>query len=278
MSSVVVTGSSGYLGAHLVTALAAAGHTVAGWTRREHNLRQPQQVASLSGVDALVLCAWDFSVRSLEDERRVNVAGSTALIRAAQAAGVVRIILISSLSAFPGTPSWYGTAKVELEAVVLAAGGVVLRPGLIWGDPPGGLVARLTRVVARAPIVPVVGAQQPLWTCHVDDLAAMVLFQVDNPSPPAEPVPCAHPEPLTFQQVLQVLAAQQGADPLWLPVPLWAVVAALRTAEGMGLRLGLRSDGLRGLFARSPALRFDLAQAGAPGFRPLARELRETAH
>ena len=66
----------------------------------------------LAGVDALVHCAYDFKPLRRDEIRAVNVDGARKLFQAARAAGVGKIICISSISAykaavrFTGRPNW----------------------------------------------------------------------------------------------------------------------------------------------------------------------------
>jgi len=73
---------------------------------------------------------------------RSTVEGSIRLLRMAKAAGVGRIVFISTISAFTGARSRYGRAKLQVESVCRELGGIILRPGLVFGDSPGGVSAR----------------------------------------------------------------------------------------------------------------------------------------
>src|SRR5436190_1222713 len=78
-----------------------------------------------------------------------------------------RVVLVSSLAAFEGARSLYGRAKLELERAVLARGGVVLRPGVVFGVDAGGLFGSLARVIGRRPLVPLAGGGwQRLFVTH----------------------------------------------------------------------------------------------------------------
>lgn len=265
-----ITGTSGTVGRALVAHLPRAGWRVAAIDRAAYDLRRPLDLPPLGGLDALVLNAWDFSVHGLAEERRVNVRGSLALLEAALAAGVPRIVLVSTLSAREGTPSCYGQAKREVERAVLNAGGTVLRPGLIWGTPGRGLVATLARVATALPVVPVVGARERLWLCRGDDLARAVAGALALTRPPAQPLPCAHHEAVAFQEILRRLAAAEGKKPLLVPVPLPVAAWPLALAEQLGLRARIRSDGLRGLFGGDPRPDFAATQALGWEFQPFA--------
>src|SRR5205823_7054286 len=124
---------------------------------RRYDMTAPPASDVLSSVDVLVHAAYDLSLTRRVDVWRVNVEGTRRLLDAAVGAGVTRIIVVSTMSAYDGTSQIYGQAKLAIEAATLAAGGAVLRPGLVYGDRPGGMVGALRRL-ARLPVVPLIGA------------------------------------------------------------------------------------------------------------------------
>ena len=67
-----------------------------------------------------------------------------------------RPVLISSMSAYPGTAQIYGRAKLASESDFLLAGGEAVRLGLVWGGAAGGMIGTLTRL-SGLPIVPRLG-------------------------------------------------------------------------------------------------------------------------
>jgi nucleoside-diphosphate-sugar epimerase len=229
---VAVTGASGYVGGRIAAAVEAAGHELhglAGWRLGGE--------PDLDGVDALVHAAWDFRARTAAEIERVNVAGSRRLLEAAAGR---RIVFVSTLSAFPGARSLYGRAKLAVEEAARAAGGAVVRPGLVWGEPGGSLFASLGRL-ARLPVLPIF-SDRALHPAHEDDVAALVVSLLDA-EPPAEPVVAAADQPLTLAQILRALNPRIRT----VPVPWHAVWAPLRALEAAGLDPPFRSDSVLSL-------------------------------
>ena len=118
MAAVLVTGATGFVGAHLIARLAAAGHEVHALVRpssplellRDHatphlgSLEDPgslQRALAAVRPDAVVHGAALISYRTADAEaaRRVNVEGTRALLDACQAHGVRRFVLVSSIVA-----------------------------------------------------------------------------------------------------------------------------------------------------------------------------------
>jgi nucleoside-diphosphate-sugar epimerase len=163
-----VTGANGYVGGRLKAICKApvfkswagrrapAGSGAVGFARPKCRQNFP--------THALVHCAYDFKARKWNEIVATNVRGSEKLLRAAKASGVRRIIFISSISAFHGCRSMYGRAKLEIEQIALSLGAIVIRPGLVYGNSPGGIFGGLVRQVKghRCVLLPGGGEQLPL--------------------------------------------------------------------------------------------------------------------
>ena len=268
---VALTGAHGLIGVKATAALEAAGHEVRRLTRfpvgkkeRRFVLAEPLAPDALTGVDALIHNAHDFTVHGWEEVERVNVAGSFALLDAAKAAGVSRIVFVSSVTAYEGTPSNYGKGKLLVERRVLDGGGIVVRPGLVHGA-AGSMWGALAKL-SRLPVLPVPGAKRPLRLVHVEevarDLAASLTW---DPKTAGGPVPLAHPDPVPFGSLLRAIGAARGRAPLVIPVPALLAYAPLRLLEALDLPLRFRADSLDSLLQPNPA--FDWSSHARLGLR-----------
>ena len=269
--TVAVTGAGGFVGRHAVAALRAAGEDVVALSRRPiegleylyFDLRGEVPSATqlrARGVTALVHCAWDFSPRNLEEARRINVAPSARLAQEAADVGA-SLIAISTMSAFDGCRSVYGRSKLEMEQAFLERGALVLRPGLVWSDRPGGMVGTLDRL-ARLPLAPVIAGGGKLYAIHVDDLAA-VIVRAARLRPVARLLTAAHPRPYSFADILRLRAP--AGTPLLLPVPWPLVWLGVRLAQAVKPHGALRADSVLGLVHANPA----------PDFAPLSGVLEQ---
>lgn len=259
MPTFAVTGASGFAGSRIAAALVRHGDVREVTRRGTHVfvLGQPVVPGLLDGVDVLVHAAWDFAPRSWRDARRVNVRGSLALFEAAREAGVQRVVFISSMTAFPGTKSLYGRAKlaVEEQAAERHPAVAIVRPGLLYDREAGGIFGAMQRVVARSPIVPLVAGGQRFYTCHTQDLASAVLELAADPLPQG-PVIAAESAPRTLREILETMAKALGRRPMLVPVPYRPAYWGLRLLEVLHLPGRLRSDSLIGLVNNDPAPRF----------------------
>lgn len=267
--TVVVTGPYGYVGSRLRRRLDDAGwHTVA-LTRRplagddaiRWTLGEEVPEGALAGVDALVHCAYDLTLRDRAEVWRVNVEGSSRLLDAASGAGVPRLMVISSMSAYEGTQQLYGQAKLAIEQRTLELGGVAVRPGLVYGPDAGGMVGMLQKLT-RLPVVPVLSGGGKQYPVHEDDLVRVLAEVLSAPTWTSEVFGVAQPEALSFPDVLRGLAAVQGRRCRLVPVPWQAAHAGLRLLELLHVPFPLRSDSVAGLVRPAPSVPGSVTRAG----------------
>jgi nucleoside-diphosphate-sugar epimerase len=255
MWNIAITGASGFVGTMLARRFEEAGWTV---TRLSHSTSgagtvpfrlgdevQPEIFRSRQ-ITALIHCAYDFKPIARAEIQRVNVEGTRKLLAAATAGGVDRIAVLSSISAFEGSRSVYGQAKLEIEAAAAAAGALVVRSGLVWADGPpsgGGMFGSLARS-AGASVVPLIdGGSHPQYLIHEQDLFELLrIYCAHELQNPGKPVVAASPRPWAMRELLAELARRQGRRPRFLPVPWQPVWAGLRLAELVHLPVPYRSD------------------------------------
>jgi len=269
MSGVAITGAAGYVGSAIARCFHAHGWQPLGLGRRSP---QPYDLAGevsidWTGIDALVHCAWDFRLKSWQDIDNINVRGSVRLMEAARRAGVTRGVFISSLSCFEGCRSLYGKGKLAVEKEALRLGFAVVRPGLVYGEHPGGMMGALEKAVKASPVVPLIGdGAYPQYPIHEQDLAELV-FALCQREPPPEPVSAASGEAIPFRELLRRIATRHGRKPIFIPIPWHLILAALKSMEALGLNPPFRSDSLKGFIFQNPAPSFALAHQ-ISSFRP----------
>jgi nucleoside-diphosphate-sugar epimerase len=257
---VAVTGAHGYVGGIVSRALAGAGFDVLGLVRqpaagsadRPYDLRDDPVSSLMNGVDALVHCAYDFTVTSEADIWAVNVLGTRRLLEAAAARGVKRTILVSSMSAYPGTHQLYGRAKLETEQIALDLGLAVVRLGLVYGPGWGGMAGSLKRMT-DLPVVPIVAAKSYQYTVHEEDLGYAFVTLARASKLPDIPLGLANPEPVPFRVLMERIATEAGRPHFRsMPLPWRPLYAALWLGERTPLKLPFRADSLLGLVRPAP--------------------------
>ena len=249
-----ITGAYGYLGGVIRALLEARGWETVAFVRTPRagdravawRLADETPEQALGGVDVLVHCAYDFGSVREDDIWDVNVRGTEQLLDAAAGAGVARVLVVSSMSAYPGTTQIYGRAKLAIEALALARGGIAVRPGLVYGPDPGGIAGAILRV-AGLPVVPVIAPRARQFPVHQDDLARSIARILEAPEWHPEIIGIAQPQAMPFADVIRALAALRGRSPWICPVPWQIAHRALRLAEAAHVDLGFRSDSILGL-------------------------------
>ncbi|MFG2642949.1 NAD-dependent epimerase/dehydratase family protein [Streptomyces sp. NPDC048370] len=173
-----------------------------------------------SGADVLIHLASRIS----GDEAQcaaVNVEGTTALVDEAAHWGVDRIVHLSTAAVYgPGphrgitvdeiTPAPVSPAsrtRLAGEAPVLAAGGTILRPGLVLGAGDRWVVPALAELLERVP-AHWDGGRGLLSVVDVDDLARLIATLATGPeAPPSGVHHAGHPRPVSNGELMAELAA-----------------------------------------------------------------------
>jgi nucleoside-diphosphate-sugar epimerase len=258
-----ITGSNGYVGGCVKNYFAALGWEILELTRspKENSRGLKFQLGAeispslLAGVDALVHCAYDFQPLRWDEILAVNVEGTRKLFAAARAAGVGKIICISSISAYDGCRSLYGKAKLEIEKVALENGALVIRPGLVYGSGPGGMFGKLAAQVRKSSVIPMIGdGSQIQFLVHNEDLCAFIeKFATGEVETGTKILTAANNQPWPFKKLLLEIARALGKNPKFIPLPWRLVWAGLKSAERCGLKLNFRSDSLVSLMYQNPA-------------------------
>jgi len=208
--NVLVVGGSGFVGRHLVAALAARGCRVTVPARRrerakhlvllptvevvESDVNQPGVLARLTaGRDTVInLAGVLHSRRGRRDERgpndygpdfaRVHVELAQAVVNACRAAGVRRLLHMSALGAGPKAPSEYLRSKGIGERAALAAEDLavtVFRPSVIFG--PEDSFLNLFATLARfLPVILLACPQARFQPVYVGDVVRAFLAALDE--------------------------------------------------------------------------------------------------
>ncbi len=247
-----VTGPSGYVGGAIANRFEELGVPVWRMSRASgYTLAEPPLPSAFTArrIQTLIHCAYDFSVTSWADIRRLNVEGSLRLFEAARRGGVRRIIFVSSLAAYDGCVSLYGRGKRLVEHELLEAGGQVVRPGTVFGPAPRGIMGALTSQVASRRWVPVLQHPRSLYLAHEEDLTrlTMTLAAAEEYATNNGVWRASGSRAWTLVELVAEIARRSGRHTRLLPVPWRLVWGALATAERLGRRPGFRSDSVLSL-------------------------------
>jgi nucleoside-diphosphate-sugar epimerase len=256
---VLVTGSGGFVGRHLVPHLAQRGYRVIAASRTPARFEN----ADVTGValpdlsepfdwrpllqqcDAVIHLA-GIAHRTVPDELhdRVNHLASADLARAAVECGVRHLVLISSIAAQSGVSSdrelteddppqpvnAYGRSKLAAEAAIRAAGVpfTILRPVVIYGDGEKGNFATVHKI-ARLPVPLPIGAltaQRSILS--IANFCSAIEMVLTNPRMRGETFIVSNPVPVTVPDLVARYRIGLGRSPWLVPVPEKCLELALK--------------------------------------------------
>ncbi|MGW1544507.1 NAD-dependent epimerase/dehydratase family protein [Streptomyces sp. NPDC002309] len=263
---ILVTGGTGFIGSHVVPLLRAAASAPHGPALRLLTHRRPgpdaaglesvhgdlADPASLQGVCDGVTTVLHLAARiggTPSECRTVNEEGTRVLLAEAERAGVRRIVQLGTAAVYGDGPhrgeregriaeapvSVTSETRLAGERLVLAAGGTVVRPFLVYGEGDTWVVPGLVRLLRLLPHW-VDGAGSRLSLISAPVLArALAELALAPGAPVAGVLHAAHPEPVTLRDLLTTVC---GALDLPLPggeITLDEALARL-DAHGPGAR------------------------------------------
>jgi UDP-glucose 4-epimerase len=175
---------------------------------------------------------------------RVNRLATAELSNAARAAGIKRLVFVSSIRAQSGPVSAhalreadvprptdaYGRSKLAAEEAVRASGVpfTILRPVLIYGPGVKGNLERLLHLAHSAWPLPLGLCRNRRSVLARGNLIAAVHLALETPATAGETYNVADPTPLTLAEIVKTLRAGMGRSAGLLPVPPSALALSLR--------------------------------------------------
>lgn len=274
MSTVLVTGASGFVGSHTVPALIEAGHEVVALVRTERaadtvtkRLTAAQRSAvrtrtgdvtladtlppALEGVDAVVhLVAIPRDLRGGADLRLVNTEGTRALVEAMLAAGVLRLVHMGAMGVQDVPDLHYASSKAKAEALVREAGldWTILKPSLQFGPGDGffNIIADLVRLSPG--VVPVPGrGDSRFQPVAVSDVALAVVASLADPSTIRQSIDLGGPRYWTYREITGEVLRALGKRRLIVPMPVPLIRLVAGVSEAVHLPFPVATDQLRQL-------------------------------
>lgn len=251
---ITIIGGSGFLGRHIVRALAKRGYRIRAACRRpdlaghlqplgvpgqvmpvQANVRYPASLAAAcDGAYAVINLTGVLYSAGAQSFDAIHAFGAEASAKAARAARARVFIQMSAIGADPGSSAAYARSKAEGEARARAAfpGATILRPSIVFG-PEDSFFNRFAGLARFAPALPLIGGGATKFApVFVGDVAEAVARLVDRGEADGKTYELGGPEVLTFKQLMQFTLNTIERKRLLIPVP-WNV------ARLQGLILGL---------------------------------------
>ncbi|WP_421698291.1 complex I NDUFA9 subunit family protein [Ancylobacter sp.] len=237
---VTIYGGSGFVGRHVVRALARLGWRVRVAVRRpdlaghlqplgavgqiapvQANLRYPASVLrAAEGAEVVINLVGVLHESGRQSFEAVHNFGARQVALAAREVGA-RLIHMSAIGASADSDALYARSKAAGEAAALEAvpGAVVMRPSIVFG-PEDDFFNRFAAMARLSPALPLIGGGgtrfQPVF---VGDVAEAFARAVDGQARPGTVYELGGPEVLTFKQLMELLLAEIDRKRLLLPMP-----------------------------------------------------------
>jgi NADH dehydrogenase len=259
--AILVDGATGYLGSHLVAALAASGAEIRCLV---HKGAKTEDINVLRNLGAKLFVGELFSndskvAEAFKDARvAVHLIGSIApqrgltqeflhvlmtgsFVEKAKAGGVQNAVMVTALGASPDAPNAYHTSKWQAEQEVIESGlsNIILRPSLLVGRQVGRrnskLVDRIIKLISEKKSVPLVnGGVNRLQPLFIGDMAMAAVASIDRLTNekaeiPSQPLELGGAEVLPMNELVKQLMALLGVEKpiVTLSYPLAMIAASV---------------------------------------------------
>jgi uncharacterized protein YbjT (DUF2867 family) len=240
---VTVYGGSGFLGRHVVRALAKRGYRIRVAVRRpdlanhlqplgrvgqihavQANLRDaPSVEAAARDAQVLINLVGILFERGRQRFNSIHAYGAEQVALAASAHGA-RLVHVSAIGADGHSPSSYACSKAAAEQLVLAAqpSATIMRPSILFG-PEDDFFNRFAALARISPALPLVGGGhtrfQPVF---VGDVATAIAQAVDGNARAGTTYELGGPDVRTFKELMQYVLTTIERKRMLVPLPFFA--------------------------------------------------------
>ncbi len=238
---VTVYGGSGFVGRHVVRALARRGYLIRVAVRRpdlafhlqplgrvgqihavQANLRHaPSVEAAARDAHVLINLVGILFERGRQRFDAVQAQGAELVAKAASTHGIP-LVHMSAIGADENSTSLYARSKAAGERLVLAAQpqAVIMRPSIQFG-PEDDFFNRFAALARLSPALPLIGGDTRFQPVFVGDVAAAVVKAVDGELNPGTIYELGGPEVRTFRQLLAYICATIERKRVLVPDPFF---------------------------------------------------------
>jgi uncharacterized protein YbjT (DUF2867 family) len=260
---ITVIGGSGFVGRHVVRALAKRGYRIRVACRRpdlaghvqplgtpgqvmpvQANVRYPASLAAAcDDAYAVINLVGVLHGAGAQSFDAVHVFGAEASAKAAKVAKARIFMQMSAIGASAESASDYARSKAEGEARAKSAfpGATILRPSIIFG-PEDGFFNRFAALARLSPVLPLIGGGETKFQpVFVGDVAQAIARLVERPDLAGMTYELGGPEVMSFRDLIEFTLATVERRRLLLPVP-WSLARIMGAAMGVLPRPMLTKD------------------------------------
>jgi uncharacterized protein YbjT (DUF2867 family) len=238
---VTVFGASGFVGRHVVRALAKRGWRVRAAMRRpdlaghlqpmggvgqimavQANLRYPDSVlAAVKGADAVVNLVGILYETGRQSFDKVQSEGPAAIAAACARLGIQNVVHVSAIGADANAAAEYARSKALGEAAVLrqVPSAVVMRPSIVFG-PEDNFFNQFASLARMLPALPLIGGGETRFQpVFVGDVAEAVAMALEGKAKPGAVYELGGPAVKSFRQILEYILKETGRSRALVPIP-----------------------------------------------------------
>ena len=260
---ILVTGSSGFIGSAVSSALAAAGHTIRAASRKPNRNPSQHRLDWVELPDLENEVDWDSLIEGMDivvhlaaiahrshtdsgDYARANRVATASLAQACRHHGIKRLIFMSSIGAQAGSAAdhvvtetdepWpitaYDRAKLAAEEEIRRSGVpfTILRPVIVYGPGAKANIALIMRIAALPLPLPFGAFTNQRSLLSIDNLVQAITLCLDSPTTLDQTFIVCDREPITLAEMLATMREAAGRPPRLIPVPPLAVRAMVIAA------------------------------------------------
>ncbi len=236
---ILVTGGTGFVGAHLIRRLRQEGLPVRALARHPDRVQPfkdlgievvPGDISdkvslekAAEGIERVIHLVGIIQETPGVTFRGVHVEGTRNVIEAARKAGVRHFFHQSALGTRPGAKSEYHRTKWEAEELVRQSGipHTILRPSLIYGS-GDKFTIRLSEMLKLVPVMPVIGSgKSRVQPIYIDDVVSCMVKAVTSDAFLNEIYEIGGPDQLTYEEVTKAITEAMGIKRPAVHVPLF---------------------------------------------------------
>ena len=238
---ITVFGGSGFVGRHLVSALAKRGHRIRVAVRRpdlaihlqplgtvsqiqpiQANLRYPNSVAAaIKGADAVINLVGILAESGRQTFSSVQSEGARNVAKACQDEGITNFVQMSALGADSNSSSVYAQTKAYAEQIAtqLVPTATIIRPSIVFG-PEDNFFNQFAGLAKMLPALPLIGGGdtkfQPVF---VGDVAELIAKVIDGDVKAGTVYELGGSDIMSFKEILQYILDITARKRLLVPIP-----------------------------------------------------------
>ncbi|CAG1001769.1 MAG: complex I NDUFA9 subunit family protein [Candidatus Methanoperedens sp.] len=234
---ILVTGGTGFVGMHLMKRLASERIQTRCLVRKTSDIEKLKDpVIEVAYGDVLDKESLKKAVEGMETvihlvgiivEKKsatfeiIHTQGTKNLVEVSKAAGVKRFIYISALGARENARSRYHKTKWEAERAVINSGMeyVIFRPSIMIGE-GGEFITMLSRIVRRAPIIPIIDGESKVAPIYVENTVDCIIKSLTDPKTTNRIFEIAGPDRITYKELFLILMEVLDVDKPTLQIPI----------------------------------------------------------